>query len=99
MEQPELGFKINEIRNQRSITQKELSESCNIDIRTIQRIESGDVTPRMSTLKLIANALSCDVSIFNADNQEIVVAYPIKLYCHYLSSVLFISSVGVSFLR
>ncbi len=72
MEQPELGFKINEIRNQRSITQKELSESCNIDIRTIQRIESGDVTPRMSTLKLIANALSCDVSIFNADNQEIV---------------------------
>ncbi|HYQ58046.1 MAG TPA: helix-turn-helix transcriptional regulator [Draconibacterium sp.] len=70
MEQPELGIKINEIRNQRSITQKELSESCNIDIRTIQRIESGDVTPRISTLKLIANALSCNMSIFNGDNQE-----------------------------
>ncbi len=70
MKQPELGIKINEIRNQRSITQKELSESCNIDIRTIQRIESGDVTPRMSTLKLIANVLSCDMSFFNGDNQE-----------------------------
>lgn len=70
MRQPELGIKINEIRNQKSITQKELSESCNIDIRTIQRIETGDVTPRMSTLKLIAKALSCDMSIFNGDNQE-----------------------------
>ncbi len=70
MKQPELGIKINEIRNQRGITQKELSESCNIDIRTIQRIESGDVTPRVSTLKLIAIALSCDMSIFNGDNQE-----------------------------
>jgi transcriptional regulator with XRE-family HTH domain len=70
MKQPELGIKIHEIRNQRSITQKELSESCNIDIRTIQRIESGDVTPRISTLKLIANALSCDMSIFKCDNPE-----------------------------
>jgi transcriptional regulator with XRE-family HTH domain len=70
MKQPELGIKINEIRNQRSITQKEISESCNIDIRTIQRIESGDVTPRISTLKLIANALSCDMRIFNGDSQE-----------------------------
>jgi transcriptional regulator with XRE-family HTH domain len=70
MKQPEIGMKINEIRNQRSITQKELSESCNINIRTIQRIESGDVTPRLSTLKLIAKALTCDMSIFNGDHQE-----------------------------
>ncbi len=70
MKQPELGLKINEIRNQRGKTQKELSESCQVDIRTIQRIESGEVSPRISTLKLIANALSCDMSIFNGDNQE-----------------------------
>lgn len=69
MKQPELGIKINEIRNQKGITQKELSDWCNIDIRTIQRIESGDVTPRSSTLKLIAGALSCDFSTFNGDNQ------------------------------
>lgn len=70
MRQPELGIKICEIRNQKSITQKELSESCNIDIRTIQRIESGEVTPRISTLKLIAEVLSCDLNIFNGNNQD-----------------------------
>jgi transcriptional regulator with XRE-family HTH domain len=67
MKQPELGIKISEIRNQKGITQKELSESCNIDIRTIQRIEAGEVCPRMSTLKLIASTLSADFSIFNGD--------------------------------
>jgi len=70
MKQPELGSKICEIRNQRSITQKELSESCNIDIRTIQRIESGDVIPRISTLRLIAKALLCDMSVLNGDNDD-----------------------------
>jgi transcriptional regulator with XRE-family HTH domain len=70
MKQPELGIKISEIRSQRSITQKELSEACKIDIRTIQRIESGDVSPRISTLKLIANALSSDLNTFNGDHQE-----------------------------
>jgi transcriptional regulator with XRE-family HTH domain len=71
MKQPELGNKINEIRNQKGITQKELSELCNIDIRTIQRIECGDVTPRMSTLRLLASALSCDINIFNGDTSDV----------------------------
>jgi transcriptional regulator with XRE-family HTH domain len=75
MKQPELGNKMSEIRNQKGITQKELSESCNIDIRTIQRIESGDVVPRMSTLKLIANALSCDFGTFNEDSQGNIDSY------------------------
>ena len=70
MKQPEFGIKMNEIRNQKSITQKELSELCKIDIRTIQRIESGEVTPRISTVKLIANALSCDMGIFNGDQEN-----------------------------
>lgn len=70
MKQPETGTKISELRNQKGITQKELSESCNIDIRTIQRIESGEVLPRMSTLRLIANALSCDISIFYGEKQD-----------------------------
>ncbi len=60
MNQPELGKLINEIRNQKGITQKQLSESCNIDIRTVQRIECGEVSPRHSTLKLIAEFLEYD---------------------------------------
>jgi transcriptional regulator with XRE-family HTH domain len=79
MKQPEIGNKISEIRNQKGITQKELSESCNIDIRTIQRIESGDVIPRISTLKLIAKALTCDASTFNGDNQGNIDYYSSKI--------------------
>ena len=69
MKQPELGKKINEIRNQKGITQKELSESSNIDIRTIQRIESGEVFPRTSTIKLIAEALELDPHELNGNDQ------------------------------
>lgn len=65
MEQPELGIKISKARKLKGITQKELSESCNIDIRTIQRIEAGDVIPRTSTLKLIEEALSIDLIKIN----------------------------------
>lgn len=32
MKQPQLGNKVLEIRNKRGLTQKELSESCNVDI-------------------------------------------------------------------
>lgn len=66
MKQPELGRKIFEIRNKKGITQKELADSCNVDIRTIQRIESGEVVPRMSTLKLLSDIL--DIESFS-DNE------------------------------
>jgi transcriptional regulator with XRE-family HTH domain len=79
MKQPELGTKINEIRNQKGITQKELSESCNVDIRTIQRIESGEVVPRMSTLKLIASFLEIEMSLFNGNNIDIKSSYFSKI--------------------
>lgn len=71
MNQPELGNKISAIRNQKGITQKELSEAGNIDIRTLQRIESGEVTPRLSTLRLIAGALSTDFNVFNGNEEKV----------------------------
>jgi len=71
MKQPELGQKINELRNKKGITQKSLSEFCNIDIRTIQRIESGEVFPRTSTIKLLAEALETDSGeLINGNNQN-----------------------------
>ena len=57
MKQPELGISIAEQRIRNSMTQKELAELCNVDIRTIQRIEAGAVEPRMYTLKLLSSAL------------------------------------------
>ena len=69
MNQPELGKKINEIRTKLGITQKDLSESCHVDIRTIQRIEAGEVYPRASTIKLIAKALDIEPQELDGSNR------------------------------
>ena len=55
MKQPELGKKILELRKAKGLTQEELVEKCNISVRTIQRIETGEVTPRGKTIKHILN--------------------------------------------
>lgn len=60
MKQPDLGLKIIELRQSKGLTQDELVKQCNLSIRTLQRIESGEVIPRGYTLKLIANALDFD---------------------------------------
>ena len=61
MRQPDLGLKIAELRKAKGITQEELSLRCNINVRTIQRIEAGSVSPRSFTLNLIF--LSLDYTI------------------------------------
>ncbi len=58
MNQPNLGKKIIELRKSQGLTQKELVDKCNLNIRTLQRIESGEVTPRGYTLKLILTTLN-----------------------------------------
>ena len=68
MIQPILGTRIAELRNQKGITQKELADACNVDIRTIQRIEAGKVLPRMYTIRLLAAALGTEISYFNGDH-------------------------------
>lgn len=57
MKQPELGKKIAELRKAKGLTQDELVKKCNLSIRTLQRIESGEVIPRSYTVKLIFEAL------------------------------------------
>jgi len=68
MKQPNIGIKLTDLRHIKGLTQKELSDQCGIDIRTIQRIEAGEVVPRMSTLKLIAELLEFDIGLFNGWN-------------------------------
>ena len=60
MKQPLLGKKIIELRKQKGLTQEDLVEKCNITVRTIQRIEAGETTPRIYTIKIILNALGLD---------------------------------------
>ena len=57
MKQPELGKKISEMRKAKGLTQEELVEMCNLNVRTIQRIEAGEVTPRSYTIKALFEAL------------------------------------------
>ena len=69
MKQPELGKKISELRKEKGLTQEELVDKCNISVRTLQRIESGEVTPRTYTVKTILAALEYDLSKI-ADNDD-----------------------------
>jgi transcriptional regulator with XRE-family HTH domain len=61
MKQPDLGKKIAELRKAKGLTQEELVEKCNLNVRTLQRIESGEVTPRSYTIKAIFTALDHNV--------------------------------------
>jgi transcriptional regulator with XRE-family HTH domain len=71
MKQPLLGKKITELRKQRGLTQEELVERCNVTVRTIQRIESGETTPRIYTIKTILNALGLDYEkVFEREYNE-----------------------------
>ncbi len=62
MKQPELGKRISDLRKQKGLTQEELVEKCNINVRTIQRIEAGNVTPRSFTLRTIFEVLEVDIN-------------------------------------
>lgn len=60
MNQPELGKKILELRLSKGLTQNELADKCNVSLRTIQRIELAEVTPRSFTVKSIFSVLEYD---------------------------------------
>ena len=60
MIQPKIGKELEKIRKAKGLTQDELAEKCKINVRTIQRIESGDVNPRAYTIKIISSILGYD---------------------------------------
>ena len=66
MKQPELGKKIADLRKAQGLTQEELVERCNLSVRTLQRIESGEVVPRSHTIRVIFAAL--DYKVFDSSN-------------------------------
>jgi transcriptional regulator with XRE-family HTH domain len=62
-----LGKKILELRKEKGLTQEELVEKCNISVRTLQRIETGEVTPRVFTIRTILAALDYDLGTIAED--------------------------------
>ena len=59
-----LAEKIGSLRKSKGFSQEELAEYASINLRTLQRIESGKTEPRGQTLRLIAKALETPVEDF-----------------------------------
>jgi transcriptional regulator with XRE-family HTH domain len=70
MQQPELGQKIQNWRKAKGLTQEELVEQCNLNVRTLQRIEAGEVLPRSFTVKSILEVLKVDFSELNMKEDQ-----------------------------
>jgi len=68
------GQLIKELRLKKGITQEELAAKTDISVRTIQRIESGDVDPRAFTLQSIATALEVDYEVLVSTETDLAAA-------------------------
>lgn len=53
---------IKELRIKKGKTQQQLADDCGITLRTIQRIENGEVKPSLHSLNIISKALEADLS-------------------------------------
>jgi transcriptional regulator with XRE-family HTH domain len=58
MKNIDLAKKIKELRVRKGFSQDELAETAQINLRTVQRIESGETEPRGDTLQRLAAALN-----------------------------------------
>ena len=62
--------KILQLRDERKISQEELSEASGISVRTIQRIEKDQVNPRPYTARKLLEALNVSLEEFNSDSPK-----------------------------
>ncbi|WP_268036044.1 helix-turn-helix domain-containing protein [Algoriphagus sp. PAP.12] len=101
MKQPELGKKISEWRKAKGMTQEELVEKCNLNVRTIQRIEAGEVMPRSYTIKALMEALEIEwetSSEFEKASSSVFPKTPSKiLLISILFGVLYLLSIFFEF--
>jgi len=58
MKNIDLAKKIKELRIRKGFSQEQLAEAAQINLRTVQRIESGETEPRGDTLQRLAIALN-----------------------------------------
>ncbi len=89
MKQPELGKKISEMRKAKGLTQEELVEMCNLNVRTIQRIEAGEVTPRSYTIKALFEALDYQWEEVKNSFAEVETKVPPYLYLAFAAGLVY----------
>lgn len=63
----QLGEKLSRLRKSKGISQELLAENASISLRTIQRIETGRVSPRPHTLKILAETLGVAIEDLHTD--------------------------------
>lgn len=56
---------IKELRTKKGLTQQQLADETGITLRTIQRIENGEVNPSLHSLNNLSRVLNTDLSILN----------------------------------
>ena len=70
MQQPELGRQLTALRKEKNMTQDELAGKSHVSVRTIQRIEAGEVLPRMVTVRILLEALGENFESFSTKLQQ-----------------------------
>lgn len=56
-----IGLKIQEIRNQKNLSQQDLAAKCNFEKSNMSRLEAGRVNSTVSTLNKIAKGLDVNI--------------------------------------
>ena len=58
-------------RRRRLLTQRQLAERAGLHVNAIQRIEVGDATPKISTMRKLSDALEvAPKDLFDLDEEE-----------------------------
>ena len=61
---------IKERRIKKGMTQQQLADDCGITLRTIQRIENGEVKPSLHSLNTISKVLEVDLSTLSQNSSS-----------------------------
>jgi len=72
MQQPELGKRLTALCKEKNLTQEELVEKSHVSVRTIQRIEAGEVLPRMVTVRILLEALGESYESFSTNQNQVM---------------------------
>jgi transcriptional regulator with XRE-family HTH domain len=80
MQQPDLGKRLTALRKEKNLTQEELVEKSHVSVRTIQRIEAGEVLPRISTVKILLTALGQPHEPFLNSKEDVMQHQPTQQF-------------------
>jgi transcriptional regulator with XRE-family HTH domain len=98
MQQPELGRRLTALRKEKNLTQEELVEKSHVSVRTIQRIEAGEVLPRTITVKILLEALGESYESFSTKQNQVMEKQKSTLPTNYRNTLLIAVLAGAVYL-